>query len=59
MAKMKKQNKWDNCQYALYPFGKSMPLCSYGMKLTDELRAKDFPLCMYKNICLKEQTEKN
>lgn len=58
MAKMKRQAKWDTCPHALFPFGKGMPLCSYGVKLSAEITVKDFPLCMWKNICIKEQAEK-
>lgn len=58
MAKMKRQAKWDTCPHALFPFGKGMPLCSYGIKLSEATTAKDFPLCMKNNVCLKEQAEK-
>ena len=58
MAKMKRQAKWDTCPHALFPFGKGMPLCSYGIKLTEHTTVKDFPHCMINNICRKEQAEK-
>lgn len=58
MAKMKRQTKWDTCPYALFPLGKGFPLCNYGIKLNEKITIKDFPICMNKNICIKEQAEK-
>ena len=58
MAKIKRPASWDNCPHALFPFGKGMPLCSYGIKAKENMTAKEFPLCMDKNVCRKEQTEK-
>ena len=59
MAKMKRPAKWDNCPYALTPFGNGWALCTYGMKLTAQLSLKDFPICMHNNICPKEKAEKD
>lgn len=58
MAKMKRQTKWDTCPHALFPFGRGMPFCSYGVSLNENTTIKDFPLCMNKNVCIKEQAEK-
>ena len=59
MAKINKQHKWDTCIHALCPFGRGFALCSYGMDLRGkELSAKDFPICMNKGVCRKEEAEK-
>ena len=59
MAKINKQHKWDTCVHALCPFGRSFALCSYGMDICDkELSIRDFPICMDKGVCLKEEAEK-
>ena len=59
MAKINKQHKWDTCIHALCPFGRGFALCSYGMNLRGKkLSAKDFPICMDKGVCRKEEAEK-
>ncbi len=59
MAKINKQHKWDTCIHALCPFGRGFALCSYGMDICGkELSVKDFPICMDKGVCLKEEAEK-
>lgn len=59
MAKINKQHKWDTCIHALCPFGRGFALCSYGMELRGKkLSAKDFPICMDKGVCRKEEAEK-
>ena len=50
--------KWDDCPHALFPFGKGVPLCSYGMKLSDHLTVKDFKPCMPGGKCRKEEVKK-
>ena len=57
MAKIKKRMKWDDCPHALFPFGKNAPLCSYGMKISDNPTLKDFKPCMYNGKCIREETE--
>ena len=59
MAKIKTQHKWDTCIHALCPFGKGFALCSYGIEVGGkELLIKDFPICMAKGKCRKEEAEK-
>lgn len=59
MAKINKQHKWDTCIYTLCPFGRGIALCSYGMELRGkELSVRNFPICMDKGVCLKEESEK-
>ena len=59
MAKINKQYKWDACIHALCPFGRGFALCSYGMKVSGKnLSVCDFPICMDKGKCLKEEAEK-
>lgn len=58
MAKIKRKMKWDDCPHALFPFGKGVPLCSYGMKLSDHLTVKDFKPCMPGGKCRKEEVKK-
>lgn len=59
MAKINKQHKWDTCVHALSPFGRGFALCSYGMGIVGKnLLPKDFPICMDKGVCRKEQAEK-
>lgn len=58
MAQINKKHKWDTCIHALCPFGNGFALCSYGIKLTGELKAKDFPICMRDGKCRKEEAEK-
>ncbi|MBQ8848764.1 MAG: hypothetical protein IJ011_00345 [Clostridia bacterium] len=59
MAKINKQHKWDTCIHALCPFGRGFALCSYGMDFPGkELSAKDFPICMAKGVCRKEEAKK-
>lgn len=55
MAKIKKEMKWDNCPYALFPFGKGAPICSYGVEPKEDISLKDFHPCMQNKVCLKEQ----
>ena len=58
MAKINKQHKWDTCVHALCPFGRGFALCSYGIDLRGKkLSAKDFPICMDKGVCRKEEAE--
>ena len=57
MAKMKRTFKWDNCPYAIFPFGKCCPLCTYGIDLSKKPTVKDFNICMNKGVCLKEKAE--
>ncbi len=59
MAKINKQHKWDTCVHALCPFGRGFALCSYGMDICGkELSVKDFPICMDKGVCRKEEAER-
>lgn len=58
MAKMRKPKKEDACDYALYPFGKGVALCSYKVvkEKKQTLDLKDFPPCL--KTCYKEEDEK-
>ena len=59
MAKINKQRKWDTCVHALCPFGSGFALCSYGMEICGKDHSvRDFPICMDKGKCLKEEAEK-
>lgn len=53
--KIKKQAKWDNCPYALFPF--NFPICSYNVKPKEDLSLKDFYHCMKNGQCRKEIEE--
>ena len=45
--------------HALCPFGRGFALCSYGMDFVGKnLSPKDFPICMDKGVCRKEEAEK-
>lgn len=57
MAKFKRTHKWDNCPYALFPFGKGCPLCTYGVDLRKNPSAHDFYACMEKGVCRREKAE--
>ena len=58
MAKIKRTAKWDTCIHALFPFGKGMPICSYGVKLNENTSIKDFHECCPHGKCRKEESEK-
>lgn len=55
MSKIKKQAKWNDCQYALFPFG--FPICSYGVEPKENISIKDFYHCMANGKCRKEFAE--
>lgn len=57
MQKIKRQSQWDNCVYALFPFGKGFPICAYGVKHKLEISIKDFYHCMPNGKCRKEEIE--
>lgn len=57
MAKIKREMPWDNCRYALFPFGKSFPICSYGVDILNlpEPSVKYFYHCYEDGKCRKEE----
>lgn len=57
MPKIKRQAQWDNCVYALFPFGKGFPICAYGVKPKPDISIKDFYHCMPNGKCRKEEIE--
>lgn len=59
MAKIKKIAPYDNCAYALFPFGKGMPICAYGVKIPEgEVPSiKYFYHCLKDGKCRKELIE--
>lgn len=56
MAKINKKMPWDNCEYALFPFGKGMPICAYGVEIPEgeTLSLKYFYHCCKDGKCRKE-----
>lgn len=61
MAKMKKESPWDNCEYALFPLGKGMPICAYGVEIPkgEEPSLKYFYHCFKNGKCRKELQDNN
>lgn len=56
MAKINRQLPWEHCIYALFPFGKGMPICAYGVKIPkgEEPSLKYFYYCFKNGKCRKE-----
>ena len=56
----KSKNSIEDCNYAIYPLGKGLPLCLYRIvkdKKLDDVKIRELPICKYKNYCPKAEEE--